>query len=305
MMPLVSVHMIVYNHQNYIEDSINGVLMQQTDFDFELVISNDCSIDASDSLIRNLINNHPKSNRIKYFNHQENLGILSNFIFTLRQCKGKYVAVCEGDDYWTDELKLKKQVDLIENDDQISMVITNREVIREDLSNYTELYEKEHNKSIFHTSDVIKGFVPGMQTVLFRNYNSICDFFYFNSEITYVDRYLAYLCSLFGKIQLIQDVTAVYRKTGEGVWSKNSSIEQLHYYTIFMDNFHHKLGIPHNNEVLARIFFNTSRITFNYCFKRPWLLSKRFYIKQILAPWVEFRKMNRISFFLSVIFHKK
>ena len=110
----VSVCMITYGHENYIRESIEGILMQECDFDVELILSNDCSPDKTDEIIQDIIINHPKSGLIKYFKQDNNLGMMPNFIFAMNQCYGKYIALCEGDDYWTDPYKLQKQVDVLE-----------------------------------------------------------------------------------------------------------------------------------------------------------------------------------------------
>lgn len=112
--PKVSVCMITYGHEKYILQAIEGVLMQECDFDFELIIADDCSPDDTSNIIEEIIKNDPKAIRIKYFKHEKNIGIMSNFLFALKQCKGKYVALCDGDDYWTDPLKLQKQVGFLD-----------------------------------------------------------------------------------------------------------------------------------------------------------------------------------------------
>ncbi|MFC5283210.1 glycosyltransferase family 2 protein [Pedobacter alpinus] len=112
--PMVSVCMITYNHEKFIQEAIEGVLMQETTFDFELIIANDCSTDRTHDVIEELIQSHPKGYLIRYFNHETNLGMMPNAFFALEKCDGKYIANCEGDDYWTDPSKLQKQVDFLE-----------------------------------------------------------------------------------------------------------------------------------------------------------------------------------------------
>ncbi len=107
--------MITYGHEKFIEQAINGVLIQECDFDVELLIANDYSPDKTDEVIQKIIDNHPKSSWIKYIKHEKNLGMMPNFIFALQQCKGEFIALCEGDDYWTDSLKLHKQVSFLKS----------------------------------------------------------------------------------------------------------------------------------------------------------------------------------------------
>ena len=119
--PIVSVVMVTFNHEKYIREAIEGVLMQECNFGVELIVANDCSTDNTNEVIQELLQNHPRSHWIKYINHIENKGMMPNFVWALNQCKGKYIALCEGDDYWTDPLKLQKQVDFLEeNEDYLA-----------------------------------------------------------------------------------------------------------------------------------------------------------------------------------------
>jgi len=118
--PVVSVVMITYGHEKFIEEAINGVLMQECDFELELIIANDCSPDDTDNIVQQILHSNPKSNTIKYLLHKQNKGMMANFVYTIKQARGKYIALCEGDDYWTDSLKLQKQVDFLEKNKNYS-----------------------------------------------------------------------------------------------------------------------------------------------------------------------------------------
>ncbi|MBP7508034.1 MAG: glycosyltransferase family 2 protein [Prolixibacteraceae bacterium] len=113
-LPLVSVHMITYKHEQYIRQAIEGVLMQVTDFGYDLIIADDCSPDKTPEIVNEIIRTHPKGSCIKYYRHSENLGMTKNGLFAFSKCTGKYIALCEGDDYWTDQMKkyksLQKQI---------------------------------------------------------------------------------------------------------------------------------------------------------------------------------------------------
>ncbi|WP_370479349.1 glycosyltransferase [Tamlana flava] len=114
-MVAISVCMIAYNHEKYIREAIEGVLMQTGNFNLELVVSDDTSSDKTSSVIQSIIDEHPRGSDIKFTKQDKNLGMIPNFIWTLQQCKGDYIAICEGDDYWTDSLKLQKQLDFLEH----------------------------------------------------------------------------------------------------------------------------------------------------------------------------------------------
>ena len=118
---VVSVVMITYGHENYIRQAIEGVLMQNCNFAVELIVANDCSPDTTDYIINDIIQNYPEGKWITYYNHHENLGMMANFNFAIQQAKGKYIALCDGDDYWTDPHKLQKQVDFLEANSDYAM----------------------------------------------------------------------------------------------------------------------------------------------------------------------------------------
>ncbi|MBU1215144.1 MAG: glycosyltransferase family 2 protein [Gammaproteobacteria bacterium] len=114
--PMVSICCITFNHAEYIEHAIEGMLMQETTFPFEILINDDCSTDGTDEVIRAYEKKYPnlifpvyqKENQFKF-------GGAINPRFNYLRAKGKYIAICEGDDYWTDSLKLQKQVSFLES----------------------------------------------------------------------------------------------------------------------------------------------------------------------------------------------
>ncbi|NGX84743.1 glycosyltransferase [Aequorivita sp. KMM 9714] len=108
---LVSVVMITYNHKDNIHKAIEGVLMQKTNFPFELIIGEDASTDGTREIVENYAKKFPGI--IKILSSDKNLGMTKNYIRTVQGASGKYIALCEGDDYWTDALKLQKQVDFM------------------------------------------------------------------------------------------------------------------------------------------------------------------------------------------------
>jgi glycosyltransferase involved in cell wall biosynthesis len=105
----VSVLMITYNHEKFIAQAIDSILMQQTDFEYEIVVGDDFSKDRTRAILDNYKKKHPS--KIKLLFPDRNLGMHRNFIQTLNSCQGQYVALLEGDDYWTSPYKLQKQVD--------------------------------------------------------------------------------------------------------------------------------------------------------------------------------------------------
>lgn len=120
--PLVTIACITYNQKKYISDAIEGFLKQKTNFQFEIIIHDDASTDGTDKIIRSYKKKYP--NLINPIYQTENQyskgkGIFQTYLLPI--AKGKYIALCEGDDYWTDSLKLQKQVDYIEKNKGCSL----------------------------------------------------------------------------------------------------------------------------------------------------------------------------------------
>ena len=107
----VSVLMPTYNHEPYISEAIESFLAQQTSFEIELLINDDCSTDNTYQVALGYAQKHPQ---IKLFKQTTNQGLLPNYKFLLQQAQGEYLAVLESDDYWIDENKLQKQVDYLD-----------------------------------------------------------------------------------------------------------------------------------------------------------------------------------------------
>lgn len=120
--PLVSVLIITYQHEAYIAGCIESVLEQQTNFPFEIIIGTDCSPDGTDAIVREYADKYPQMIRAIF--RERNLGALGNSRDILSRMRGKYLAVCDGDDQWSDPLKLQKQVGFLEANPDFVLVYT-------------------------------------------------------------------------------------------------------------------------------------------------------------------------------------
>lgn len=110
--------MITYNHEPYIAQAIEGVLMQETDFPYELVIGEDCSTDNTRKICEEYAKRFP--DKIRLLAGQRNFGIVPNFRRTFNACQGEFVALCEGDDYWISPLKIQRQKEFLDNNSKYS-----------------------------------------------------------------------------------------------------------------------------------------------------------------------------------------
>ena len=226
---MVSVDMITYQHEAYIAQAIEGVLMQETNFEYDLIIADDCSPDKTNEIVKNLIATHPKGHIIKYFRHPKNIGMQANGLFAFEQCNGKYIALCEGDDYWTDPNKLQKQVDFLEANPQYAFTLHHRKR----LVNQNLISETCTNHSIF------------LQCMVFRNF-LITDFFVSSlKKIAYGDAFLYYHLLSTGKCKILNFDGAVYRVHQSGIHSglnRNKAIETNLKALIQIKNYHQFLN---------------------------------------------------------------
>lgn len=165
--PLVSVHMITYNHEKFIAQAIEGVLMQKTDFPFELIIGEDCSTDRTREIVVDYANKYPDI--IKPILHEKNVGMKANGRACRAASRGKYIAICEGDDYWIDPLKLQKQVDFMESHPECSFCFTMCQRVNESGKEFGRPYPSKRIPEIseFGTYFPLKATIQPV-TVLYR-----------------------------------------------------------------------------------------------------------------------------------------
>ncbi len=217
--PVVSVNMITYNHEPYIRQAIEGVLMQQTDFEFELVIGEDCSQDRTREICFEYQRRFPDKIRVLWW-HENVLKLGGNDRRVTAHCRGKYIALCEGDDYWTDPFKLKKQVTLIEESNCVGCVAFNS-ILKPDGTTEDNIYlenksgyvgSQDFFRHYFHTSTYI--FARAMFQKMLARYILI-PYWY--------DTMLFHCMADMGKIALLPEVVSVRRMSGRGVATSLSS----------------------------------------------------------------------------------
>ncbi|WP_223033945.1 glycosyltransferase family 2 protein [Hanstruepera marina] len=247
----LSVCMITYNHENYIQQAIEGVLMQKTDFEIELIIANDASIDKTDALINRIIATHPKANIINYFNHSSNIGMSANFSFVLNKSKGKYVAICEGDDYWTDFLKLQKQVDFLESHEEINICFHKANLLI-DNEFFLHKIPNPFDEIPFNYHELLKyyNFIATASVVFRRPKNFLLPIWFKN--LPFGDLGLYKLISKEKKIQCINEVMSVYRVHDNGVYSGLDKTQKSKKYLEFYKIIYPLLSRREKNIVSAK-----------------------------------------------------
>lgn len=214
--PKVSVLMITYKHEKFIEQAVNSVLEQKTDFDYELIIANDNSPDSTHDVISKIIKNHPKASLINYFNNEVNLGPNNNYIKAYNSGTGKYIAICEGDDYWGDEFKLQRQIEFLEHNPEYVLTYHDVKYINENGSLLDKIYNSDSQTEITK-SDLMKGNQPLFLTTVYRKLP--IDIPEEMGGLINGDTFLTSILGNYGKGKWLDIKPAFYRYHPGGVWS--------------------------------------------------------------------------------------
>lgn len=246
--PMVSVCVITYQHVNFIRDCIEGILMQKTDFPFEVIIGEDESIDGTREICIEYAKKYPDKIRL-YLRSRETSQLYDengkyicrfNGKWTRESARGKYIALCEGDDYWTDSLKLQKQVDFLEENPEYGLIH----------GDCNFLYEKD-KKTLFSANkflglgfdynedteklfDVLidASYKIRTATVMFRKkiYDDIKDdLALISGKFLMGDTPLWLLLSRRGKFHYFQDVFATYRISNNTASRPNSTKRKIRF----------------------------------------------------------------------------
>lgn len=226
--PLVSISCLTYNHAPFIRDALEGFLMQETTFPVEILIHDDASTDGTVEIIREYKDRFSKL--IFPIYQSENQfsqgvrGMMARFNFP--RARGKYIALCEGDDYWTDPLKLQKQVDFLETNPGYSGASHQAHMMFVDEPDRSPSLFQEHNITDIETHHLLDGRLFHTASLIFRSEiiknNSL------PSNITAGDRALFFLLTAFGKIRYSNDVMCYYRKHSGGMssWITTEMLEK-------------------------------------------------------------------------------
>lgn len=225
----VSVAMITYNHKRFIAQAIESVLMQQVTFDLELVIGEDCSTDGTREIVLKYQKKYP--GKIRLLLPEKNLGVNRNFSQTILACSGQYIALLEGDDYWTSPEKLQRQVEIMDAHHDYAICCHNVIDLKDECPQYSQPRMSEQQKDILTIEDLIDGWVAPTCSALIRR-ELVGEFpkWFFSLQIGELPFYILLLKNTpTGKIKYLNELMAVYRIHGDGVWSSASEIQRLKY----------------------------------------------------------------------------
>ena len=214
--PLVSVCILTYNHQDYIDQAINGALNQVINFPIEIIIVDDFSSDGTREILKQY--QLKNSELISIYLNEQNIGAAKSYTKLMLKPKGKYIAYLEGDDCWTDIHKLQIQTDFLESNPQFSMCFHNVELRYENNKPSTLLLqEHEPELSSFRDLAIRNNFLPTC-AILYKN-KLTADFLLFLETLKIGDWPINLYNAVDGDIKYIPKVMGIYRVHSNGLWS--------------------------------------------------------------------------------------
>lgn len=248
--PVVSCRVSTYQQASYIRQCLDGILMQKTNFSFEIVIGEDGSSDGTREICIEYAKKYPGVIRLFLHKRENNIQINGKpsarfqSLYTIFQLRGKYQTICEGDDYWTDPFKLQKQVDVLNSNDQLGLVFTDYSILYQESNNFIEYAQGKKkswlmsDKYTIYEKLLMDSFI-GTLTVMFRS--SLLD----NKDIKAMveskwvmgDRLLWLLLSRKTQFYYLDEVTAIYRRN-VGSMSNNERDDTLFFMHSYQIRFY-------------------------------------------------------------------
>ena len=222
-MTKVSVCVPTYNHEAYIAQMLEGAMAQETNFPFEIVVGDDASTDGAPDIIQFYAKKYP--DKIRAYLHPKNLGPRvprefagrNNVLFLLKACRGEYVALCEGDDYWTDPRKLQKQADFLDAHPDFAICHHDVRVIYEDGSP-EHFFNEPSQKSTSTIDDLLTSrWFMATASIMYRNYFLTQEFADWHAKAAAGDWALVLQLAARGNIGYLPDNMGVYRKHRGGL----------------------------------------------------------------------------------------
>ena len=212
----VSVLMLAYNHERHIAQALDSAVGQQAPFDFEIVVGEDASTDATPRIVADYQRRFPALVRPLF--HHANLGMHDNFLHAFSACRGEYVALLEGDDYWTEPSKLRRQVELMDRQPLVAVCGHRVRVLDESEPERIELFPADNGRRTFSLEDIlVANFLPTCSTMFRRA--QFTGFPPWVRGLRALDWPLHVLNARFGSIALMPEVMGVYRRHAGGAWT--------------------------------------------------------------------------------------
>lgn len=322
---LVSIQCTVFNQKDHIKKCLDGFVMQKTNFKFEVIVYDDCSTDGTRDIIEEYSNRYPET--IKTIFPEHNIAKSEGFYkinqLVYNQMNGKYIAFCEGDDYWTDENKLQIQVDYLENHPEL--VGCFHKSVRKNIVNpevkdiYFPQAVLKNVKEVYTNKDIQKKYFIETCSVMYRFDKYKEDFLStYPQKIVNGDTYMLNYFSLHGNIGYIDRLMSVKTINNSGIWNsqKQSTDEKNMKYAeeivrlpIVLNNLYKRFNkkclisieYPFNLIINTAIKLNREDIILKIIFKywNDYINSQDIYIEELFKSKNKYKKLFNISLVIS------
>lgn len=235
--PLVSVIVLTYNHERFIKTCLEGIIHQDYE-NFEVIVCDDFSDDGTWEAVESI---DDEEGRIKSFRNNQNVGPSKNFVFALEQCKGDYIALCEGDDLWTDSTKLSQQMAAIEADGGISLVYADYSKI-DDKGHEISPSVLEEQPQSFDKKAMLSKHGPATNSIVIRKSVFPKKFPAAFFEVLNPDVFIIGYGLDSGKPHFVNAVLSAHREHDTGIWTSLDRFERglIRYSTLV--KFHQAIG---------------------------------------------------------------
>lgn len=243
----LSVLLVTYNHEKYIREAIESILMQNFKYTYEIVVADDCSTDCT----LQIINEYKKlyDEKINILKSEKNVGITKNYQRGFKECKGEYIAVLEGDDYWTSTLKLQKHVDFLDEHKECALSF-NRFVVDDIKSKRQNIQPWPINDKyqLITAADLARdNFIGNFSTCVYRSniVKKIDESLY---NLVVYDWMFNIVMAQNGLIAYLPEVMSVYRLHPSGVWTQKTEVDKLKNTIEYIEVYNKYLDFVYNNE---------------------------------------------------------
>jgi glycosyltransferase involved in cell wall biosynthesis len=295
----VSVIVMTYNHVDFIAQALDSVLMQQLNFEYEILISEDCSTDGTREIVIGYQEKFP--HKIRLLLSERNVHSNAIVVRGINAAKGEYIALLDGDDYWTSPSKLQKQVDFLDNHPEYSMCFHNAQVFYEDGSKEPWNWTPENQPEFSTLEDIWMGNFIATCSTMFRRglFGEVPD--WYDSFFPITDWPLHILNAEHGTIGYINEVMGAYRYHSGGLYSSFEDFKKLEKTLEFYQKINKDLKFKYDeiiNMAISKYFYEWAEEYENrgdierarFCFKnylKGKFINKHISMGKLVKMWVK------------------
>jgi glycosyltransferase involved in cell wall biosynthesis len=248
--------MLTYNHAPFVREAIESVLMQKTDFPFEVVVGEDCSTDQTRDVLREYTDH-----RVRLLPADSNLGMVKNLARTLDECRGEFVAIIEGDDFWTDDCKLQKQVTYLQENDDVA-ICHHSVSLKYEVSGFSqdEIFSDPIIEHLDFDKLLEQNRIASCSVVFRRKHFQKLPHWF--AGLNLCDWPMFVVLSLAGRVGFLPGKMATYRVHSGGVWSTSTYLKKARSAVDMYCRFKKHLPKSHLSKTkrhLSRVYFEIAR----------------------------------------------